>query len=292
MTKILGQLTLQEKTRAEILRRSELIPPLPELVVRLLAVLAKPETEPQHLETLLQNDQVLVAKMMAMVNSPFYGLNRPIRTVKEAVMVLGFRGVRSLVLASSTAKFLQRDYSCHGHAPMGLWFHAACVAAGARSLAKLCRLGDELAEQLFVAGLLHDIGKLMLVQHLGKHQQTAASASSIPGFERTMLGLDHTEAGALVVARWNLGVEVAAVIKAHHDDTADQPNRSIAVVRLADAVAHERGIGYLPGRSPAANVLAADLAALSLSPEAWSVLRAEVSTTMENALAALTSMGF
>ena len=100
----LQQLAQQEKTRREILHKSDLIPPLPDLVVRLLAVLNNQETEPEDLEKLLQNDQVLVAKMLAMVNSPFYGMNRSIRTVKDAVMVLGFRGVRSLVLATSTTR--------------------------------------------------------------------------------------------------------------------------------------------------------------------------------------------
>ena len=111
----------------------------------------------RDLELLLQNDQVLVAKMLAMVNSPFYGLNRAVNTVKEAVMVLGFRGVRSLVLATSTAKLLQRDFGCYGHEPKGLWMHAVCVASGARSLAKRLGLPADDAEQLFVCGLLHDI---------------------------------------------------------------------------------------------------------------------------------------
>lgn len=291
MTKTLSQLALQEKTRREILHKSELIPPLPDLVVKLLAVLGKQDTEPQHLENLMQNDQVLVAKMMAMVNSPFYGLNRTIRTVKEAVMVLGFRGVRSLVLASSTAKFLQRDYSCYGHEPKGLWFHAACVAAAAKALAKSCRLGAEDGEQLFVAGLLHDIGKLLLVSYLAEHQRAAAKAPSITEFERSVLGLDHTEAGALVTAKWNLSQEVQEVIKAHHDAQADKPSQAVAIVRLADAVAHERGIGYLPGRAPVSPVLAVDLEVLALTPESWSSLRDELSVTMDGALAALASVG-
>lgn len=287
----LSQLALQEKTRREILHKSELIPPLPDLVVRLLAVLNKQETEPQHLETLMQNDQVLVAKMLAMVNSPFYGLNRTIRTIKEAVMVLGFRGVRSLVLATSTAKFLQRDYAVYGHEPKGLWLHAACVAAGSKMLAKACKLGADAAEQLFVAGLLHDIGKLMLVPYLNENQRGAATAASITEFERTTIGLDHTEAGALVTAKWNLSQEIQEVVKAHHDESGAKSDKSIAVVRLADAVAHERGIGYLPQRAPVSVVHAMDLAALSLSPEAWATLRDELAVAMDDAVTALANLG-
>lgn len=287
----LSQLALQEKTRREILHKSDLIPPLPDLVVRLLAVLNKQETEPQDLEVLMQNDQVLVAKMLAMVNSPFYGLNRTIRTIKEAVMVLGFRGVRSLVLATSTAKFLQRDYSVYGHEPKGLWLHAACVAAGSKMLARACRLGADAAEQLFVAGLLHDIGKLMLVQYLNEHQRGAAAAASISTFERTTIGLDHTEAGALVTAKWNLSQEVQEVIKAHHDENVQTSEKSVAVVRLADAVAHERGIGYLPQKAPAAIVQSADLAALSLQPETWATLRDEIAAAMDEAVNSLANLG-
>lgn len=282
----LSHLALAEKTRREILHKSDLIPPLPDLVARLLAVLNKQETEPADLERLMQNDQVLVAKMLAMVNSPFYGMNRTIRTVKEAVMVLGFRGVRSLVLATSTAKFMQRDFACYGHEPKGLWLHAACVAAGAKALAKACKLGANEAEQLFVGGLLHDIGKLLLVPYLGEHQKGLAQASSMTEFERQSIGIDHTEAGALVTAKWNLAQDIQDLIKGHHDDVPAD-GKALAVVRLADATAHQRGIGYLPGRSPAAKFLPGDLQLLGLTADAWSALRDSLSTTMDEAVAAL-----
>lgn len=286
----LNQIALQEKTRREILNKSDLIPPLPDLVVRLLAILGRQDTEPQHLESLMQNDQVLVGKMLAMVNSPFYGLNRSIRTIKEAVMVLGFRGVRSLVLATSTAKFLQRDYAIYGHEPKGLWLHAAGVAAGSKMLAKKSQLGPDAAEHLFVAGLLHDIGKLVLVPYLADHQQAAAAAASVSEFERHTVGLDHAEAGALVTAKWNLSLEVQEAVKAHHDQAAPSTPKPIAVVRLADAIAHERGIGYLPQRAPAATVAEHDLVALGMGLDQWQAIRDEVAAAMDEAVAALANL--
>ncbi len=286
----LNQIALQEKTRREILHKSDLIPPLPDLVVRLLGVLNRKETEPQDLERVMQNDQVLVAKMLAMVNSPFYGLNRKVRTVKDAVMVLGFRGVRSLVLATSAAKFLQRDYACYGHQPKGLWVHAVSVAAGARSLAKFCKMSADEAEQLFVAGLLHDIGKLVLVPHLSELVKNDAPPASMTELEQRTIGIDHTEAGALVTAKWNLAVEIQEVIKSHHEEADPAVTKFTAVVRLADAVAHERGTGYLPGRAPAAIVLPTDLAALGLGVEAWSAVRDALSATMDEAVSALSNL--
>ncbi len=285
----LQQLAQQEKTRREILHKSDLIPPLPDLVVRLLAVLNNQETEPEDLEKLLQNDQVLVAKMLAMVNSPFYGMNRSIRTVKDAVMVLGFRGVRSLVLATSTAKFMQRDFACYGHEPKGLWLHAACVAAGSKALARSCKLGADAAEQLFVAGLLHDIGKLMLLPYVHDNK-TLAQARDRAAAERAAIGMDHTEAGALVTAKWNLSLEIQEVLKNHHDRDESVCSPGLAVVRLADQIAHEMGVGYLPQSAPVGRVLPGDLAVLGIAEPSWTTLRDEVAAIMDDAVQALGSL--
>ncbi|HEB53509.1 MAG TPA: HDOD domain-containing protein [bacterium] len=293
----LSNIARQEKTRREILHKSDLIPPLPDLVARLLGMLNKSETEPEDLERLLQNDQVLVAKMLAMVNSPFYGLNRTIRTIREAVMVLGFRGVRSLVLATSTAKFLQRDFGWYGHEPKGLWLHAVCVATAARELSRRCRMSADEAEQWFVAGLLHDIGKLLLVPYVSEAKRPAAGAN-IEEYEREVVGLDHTESGALVAAKWNLATEVQEVIGCHHgarpgedgdSDPATAPG--VAIVRLADAAAHELGTGYLPDMAPSVAVSADDLAVVGLDEDAWTGLRDELVPMMEEAVLALGNLG-
>ncbi len=283
----LQQLAQQEKTRREILHKSDLIPPLPDLVVRLLGILNKQETEPQDLERLMQNDQVLVAKMLAMVNSPFYGLNRQIRTIKDAVMVLGFRGVRSLVLATSTAKFLQRDFACYGHQPKGLWLHAVAVAAGSRSLARTCKMTPDEAEMLFVGGLLHDIGKLLLVGYFNDAGAASGIHANVCDYERSKIGIDHAEAGALVAAKWNLAAEIQDVIRAHHDLPTETNLKALAIVRLADAIAHEMGTGYEPGHAPAMQLLPNDLAVLGLTMDSWQPLRDQLVVAMEEAVTAL-----
>jgi putative nucleotidyltransferase with HDIG domain len=227
--------------------------------------------------------------MLAMVNSPFYGLNRTVGTIKEAVMVLGFRGVRSLVLATGTAKFLQRDFSVYGHEPRGLWRHAVCVAAGARQLALRCGMPLDDAEQLFVSGLLHDIGKLLLVPYV-QAEPAYANGLSVVEHERATVGLDHAAAGALVTAKWNLSEEIQQVIKAHHAPDSSS-SRSVAVVRLADAVAHTTGIGYLDGCAPRDGASCADLAVLGVEEAEWGGVQVEMTATMEEAVAALGDLG-
>lgn len=280
-------LAAQERMRREILAKSDLIPPLPDLVVKLLAAVNDQGTEPEHLELLLQNDPVLVAKMLALVNSPFYGMNRAILTIKDAVMVLGFRGVRSLVLATSVAKLLQRDFACYGHEPRGLWLHSACVAAGAKAIARRCQLGEEAAEQLFVAGLLHDLGKLVLLPYVGK--QGLVDLGDVAAAERCLVGIDHTEAGALAAAKWNLSLDLQTALKGHHEGPGEGSLGAV-VVRVANVVAHELGIGYQPGRAPVESVQAADLQALGVPADAWSMLRDELAALMDEAAVALNAL--
>ena len=108
MSESLTQVALRDRTRREITHRSDHIPPLPENVTRLLALLDKEDTEPEDLEGLVSQDQVLVGRLLKLANSPLYGVSREMSSIKDATMVVGFRGLRSLVMASSTAQHLKR----------------------------------------------------------------------------------------------------------------------------------------------------------------------------------------
>lgn len=278
----------QERRRRELLARSEHVPPMPESVVLLLQLLNNAETEPGDLERHLQTDPILVARMLAMVNSPFYGLSRSISSIREAIMVLGFRGLRSLVLATSTARFLQADMECYGHDGRGLWVHSLCVAAAARALGVRSRLAPEKCELLFVGGLLHDLGKLLLAPFLTEAQQKGKVVDGdLRASERRLFGLDSGEAGALVAAKWNLANDIQEMLEMQRDRTADGDPRLPAAVRLADALACETGYGYLPGRAPHEVPHPDDLGMLGLTDESFHALRAELVATMDTARASM-----
>lgn len=285
----IDKLARQERTRREILNKSELIPTLPDLVVRIIELLNSPETEPEELEHHIRHDQVLVAKLLGIVNSPFYATNRKITTVADAVMVLGFRGVRSLVMATSTAPFLARDFSVYGHTERGLWSHALATGTAARTLAKECRLGLGAAEELFVAGLLHDVGKLLVLPYLNEAGVTTLGADEDAcAIEADWIGLDHTEAGALVTAKWNLSEDLQAIIKAHHDDpTQTERSKEATIVCIANAIAKELGHGYEASFQREANIPESEIAKLGLDEAAWTSVREQVEHDVD---AALTSM--
>lgn len=282
----------QERRRRELLAHSEHVPPLPESVVRLLDLLNATETEPVDLERHLQTDPVLVARLLAMVNSPYYGLSRSTSSIRESIMVLGFRGLRSLVLANSTARFLQTDMECYGHEPRGLWLHSVCVAAAARSLGLRCKLAPEKCELLFVGGLLHDLGKLMLAPFLAQAPRNpTATEDDLRAAERRLCGLDSGEAGALVAAKWNLATDIQEMLEMQRDRTAGGDPRMSAAVRLADALACEVGYGYLPNRAPKTPPHPDDLEMLGLTAESWNALRSELVASMDVARNSIARVG-
>lgn len=278
------------RRRREILRASEAIPPLPELVVRLLKALGDPETEPEDLESLLETDPVLVGRMLAMVNSPYFGLNRAVTTVREAVMVLGFRGIRTLALATSTCRFLSRDYSCYGFIDQGLWQHSMAVATMARHLGRACGLGVNQAEELFVAGLLHDIGKMLLAQFLEGAGVRVGVHGSADSLELAHAGIDHAEAGALIAAKWNLPAELQDLI-AHHHDPAGLSTVAATVLRAANQIAGELGIGLVEEAADQYRRRRAEPEDLPISVDAWTALVDEATALASDAVRAAQTAG-
>ncbi|MEZ5990122.1 MAG: HDOD domain-containing protein [Planctomycetota bacterium] len=281
------------RARREIQSSTAQIPSLPEVVTEVLRLLDNKGTEISRFEDVLCKDPALVAKMLRVVNSPFYGLVRTVTTIKDAVMVLGFRSLRSLVLAASTARHLTQDFACYGHCERGLWVHALAVASAARTLARFLREGPDAREELFVAGLLHDIGKLAMLPYMRELDVSeTARDGDVCGFERRVLGITHEEAGGIVARRWGLSALVTAAVEGHHCGQVDAAlARPLAIVRLADAVARQRGHGYREDfRVPPLDV-AGLRAELGLSDVDWDEALFDMDEAMESAITTLGSIG-
>ena len=283
---------VQERIRREILSRADRIPPLPDIVVQILALLNNSKSEPEDLERHLMYDQVLVGKLLGMVNSSFFGLNREIVAVRDAIMILGSRGLRNLLLTATAATYLERDYACYGHSEKGLWTHSLAVATGAATLAEITNQSSDLRDEVFLAGLLHDIGKLPLAPYLKESKAPwSRDPDEAPGIEREAVEIDHTEAGALVCAKWNIAASVQEIIKHHHDQESLRQHRvPCAIVRLADDLANQRGIGYRPGEAPIPRLLAQDWELLELDSGSWRSAYKPIEQAVDDALANFSSI--
>lgn len=225
----------------QVRQRVRELPPLPKAALDALAALRDDGATSQHCADLISRDQALVARVLKLANSAFYGVPGRVATAREAVHLLGRRTLCSAItVATLTQQFT--GPACAGFCFNSFWRHAIGVALASRALARQLRLADETA---FTAGLLHDVGRLALATHFPRQMavvtwvqldQGRASLSA----ETEMLGTDHVEVGTLVARQWNFPDEVCAAIAGHHQPPGrPADSASLAdIVHVADAMAH------------------------------------------------------
>lgn len=274
----------EANVRERLQSNPDLIPSLPDVVVRALQLVEQPGVTPDDFEELLSQDPPLVATMLKIANSPFYGFAHEKETVRDAIIGIGLNGLRSILMGSSLKRFLGRQFTCYGEDPKTLWNHAMAVASGARHLTRQLPDSSHNPEEIFVAGLLHDLGKLLLAPFLSRMGEDLSRTTEPVHFaEERLLGIDHQEAGSIIAERWNLSPMVRAVITQHHCRACPSRYRhAMAVVRLADLWATEHGSGA--GRpDPAATFLHDDLAVVGLRPEEWEGVKPVLSEAAQTA---------
>jgi putative nucleotidyltransferase with HDIG domain len=210
----------RELFRQNIQSRIDDIPTLPTAVVEILKLLSNPRAGLRNFETALAKDQVLTARLIKLANSTFYGTSRRITAVKEVILRLGLLSVRSLVLAASTSQILNRPMPGYGFKEGGMWEHSLATAMAARRVARLAGLDNTYTEESFLAGLLHDIGKVVLAEDVFKQSAKFIALSQTKGIlfaEEDIFGLTHVATGAMIAERWRFSEELGEAIRGHHD---------------------------------------------------------------------------
>lgn len=221
------------------------LPAMPQVASQVVSLISDPKTTARHLEEVLSRDQAMTAKVLRVANSAFYGLRGEVATLRRAIVVLGFNTLRSVVLTSFSETMHQARRSCFKERI--LWEHALAVALAARTIAQQC--GYPAHEEAYTGGLLHDIGKVVMDANLGGDYQQVIErvyneGQSFLEAEREVFGFDHTDVGALVVARWSLAPALCEAVRLHHQplDAKIEPPLC-AVVSLANSMCVKLGIG-------------------------------------------------
>lgn len=204
-------------TQDDVLKRIHNLPSLPAVVMELLASMAHEDVNIDALALKIEHDQALTAKTLRLANSSFYGMAKQVTTIHEAIAILGFRTIRSLATtAALIGTFAGHPQSSFNIAPF--WRHAIAAGVCARELAT--HLGIH-PEQAYIAGLLHDLGRLVLVtQFLPQYQVTMAYRSQhdarLLDVEYELLGIDHAAVGLALTRHWKFPVTVQQAISNHH----------------------------------------------------------------------------
>jgi putative nucleotidyltransferase with HDIG domain len=236
----------------KILKNVKDVPTLPTVYSALYDAMANPQSTANDVAKIVSMDQASAIKILRIANSAFFGFSGRIENIHRAIVVLGFNEVRNLILASSVMNLFSKKESLIGFRPSDFWAHSLSVALIARSIGKLA--GGINVENFFVAGILHDIGKLYLFEFAeDDFVRVLASVEEnsrlIRDAEVEILGMDHALMGSLLADQWTLPEPIRNAIHYHHFGTVgDKPDLLVASVHVGDVLARALELGH-PGDS-------------------------------------------
>jgi len=247
------------------------LPTLPRTILKITETINHPKSSANDLAGIITDDQVLTARLLRLVNSSFYGFPQKISTVTTAIVLLGFDAIRNLLLTSSVFDLFSNKKKAKVAEMEAHWDHSFGCALGAKIIGDFLRY--EKVEELFVAGLLHDIGKIVEMIYLDDGFSNVASMVKEQNIlyitaEERILGYTHAEIGKLLAERWNLPPKLIHSIAYHHNPgLAGTFTREAAIVHLSDILCRALNIG-----SGGDNKMPA------LNKEGWECLQLELSS--------------
>jgi putative nucleotidyltransferase with HDIG domain len=220
-----------------ILTKVKSFPTMPGAGAKMLALLEEPDTSVSEIEDTLRYDPGLTANVLKLANSAYFGVPSKIGSLKQAVILLGLKRLMQLVVASCVSAIMDKSIPGYDLPAGDMWRHSIAVSLAAEALVKGKKKID--AEDFFTPALLHDVGKLVLgafvKEELEAIESIAAKGVPFVVAENMILGTDHAEIGARILAQWNLPADIINAVRWHHDpDASDIPNTQVDVVYLAN----------------------------------------------------------
>jgi len=244
----------------DLLRGYVEVSSLPTIHLRLEEAINNPKKSMSDIAKVIREDPGLTARLLRIVNSAFYNFPSRVETISQAVTIVGTQQLSALALATSVMNMFKGIQSTLVSMD-SFWRHSIACGLAARILATMRR--DTNAERFFVAGMLHDIGRLILYTKLtDKSQAILENARQRPQLlyesEREALGFTHAVVGGLLLQNWKLPTSLEEIVMYHHNPTsATRFPVETAIVHLADIIVHSMRLGtsgesYIPPIDPTA----------------------------------------
>lgn len=240
----------KEKQRMLIQRIQEL-PTLPATISKIIELVESKSSTSEDLARVISKDQSISSLILKLVNSAFYGHRRQISSISHAIVILGYTTVRTMALGVSIFNS-SRGKKAAAFDRKKFWLHSIGVATITRKLAAHTPARDGLdMESVFLAGLLHDIGKVIFDHYFNQeYNEVAESALKnhqwIGNSESAFFGINHAEAGNYLAQKWQFPTTVISAIRCHHSTSAcdGEAERAVAcMVNLADYLCRKAAIG-------------------------------------------------
>lgn len=224
------------------------LPTLPTIYSQLSQAMEDPSATGEKIAKIISSDQTSAFKVLKVANSPLYGLHGKIDSISQALIYLGHNEVKDIVFALSVMKMFSKDKNIRGLRPVDLWAHSIGVGVITRNIG--LAIGEKNTENYFLAGVFHDIGKIIFLEFAVKEYQNVIymvteKKCSIKDAEKEIFGIDHAIAGQILADKWRIPQNIQDIILNHHvGQKARGTNTLLAAVHLGNIIAHILGFGF------------------------------------------------
>ncbi len=222
------------------------LPPMPQVVLKAQEILSDPDSSLKKLASVIATDPAISVRILKMANSAYFGLAGKVTSIGHASVLLGGKTLGEIVMMAGTSNLLSKTLKGYGVKSEDLWRHSLAVGIGSRLIANIKK--PDLVNDAFMAGLIHDSGKIMLDEHVLKRRQAFEGLmmdrnKTFCEVEQQILGLDHSEIGYEVCKCWGIPEILTSAVRYHHYPSVSQDNDLAHIVHMADFLAIQSDMG-------------------------------------------------
>jgi len=241
-------------TAQNILKTFKGIKTLPHVAIRLSRMISDEATPIAEFEEVIRMDPTLVMRLLRMVNSPYYGLRQKVDSISRAVVYIGMKNLRNMVVLEVLKQIVKRSSDNDLFSRTGLWLHSAAVGICSQMISE--RILMQKGEDAFLCGILHDIGIIVEDQvEPGLFGDACkawrADSGCFVEHERAIIGTDHCALGYLLAQDWKFQFEIQRTIRHHHDTPLEvSPTSLIGIIHTAEYFVARLDYTEMPGMTP------------------------------------------
>ncbi len=232
---------LDHEVPDKIMMKVSSFPSMPRAAIKLRALLNEKDVPLSEIEEILRLDPGLATNVLRLANSAYFGLSTKVKSLKQAVMLLGVKRFAQIAVSACMSKTIDKSVEGYNLSPGELWLHSIAVSNTAEALAKNRKIAE--IDDVFTPALIHDMGKLVLGKFIKEESQKISEivVKGIPLHlaEHMIFGIDHAEIGALILAKWSLPHDIVNAVHYHHyPERVENPNAQSDIVYLSNLMCH------------------------------------------------------
>jgi putative nucleotidyltransferase with HDIG domain len=251
---------LEQGTLVKINRYIQNMPPLPTSVSKVLEIAKNPKADAAELNNVITLDPVLTGKVLKLINSAYYSLPNQVTSIVRAIIMLGINTVKNLVLSTAVISSIKNKDNFNALDMEAFWRHSICTGVMAKTFALKQNIDSKQVEEFFVAGLLHDIGKIPFNavipdDYLKSITFSRQNKMALHSVETKFFEINHCDLGYRIAELWKLNKNLSASIRYHHNfqESDEEHKRFVATVALANTVTNLLEIGFGGNKFPERN---------------------------------------